>query len=41
MINNGRLDWMMHRKLSYISVKTLIKKNRLIPLLYSLGAGCL
>ena len=31
MNNNGRLDWMLHRKLSYISVTTLIKKKNHLP----------
>jgi len=35
MINTRRLDWMLHHKLSYILVKTLIKK----PPYFSLGAN--
>ena len=34
MIINGRLDWMLHCKLSYISVKTLIKKKNYLPLFF-------
>jgi len=34
MTNNGRLDWMLLRKLSYILVKNLIKKKS-IPLFFT------
>jgi len=39
MINNGRLDWTLHRKLSYISVKPSLRK-KILPPLFAPGASC-